>query len=140
MKVPFVDCKGQRAIKGAYKLDKFCEQCGTKLQNNKAKLTKHCNKFHKAIQCGFLKSNQLPKDSLYLNFEAYLDDPATCLIEDQTKVTKRAGRPTKASLLARALFDPAQDSWCGKSVIFESEQDGPNVPEKTDTNLTRAHE
>ena len=72
MKVPFVDCKGQRAIKGAYKLDKFCEQCGTKLQNNKAKLTKHCNKFHKAIQCGFLKSNQLPKDSLYLNSNNFM--------------------------------------------------------------------
>ena len=100
VKVPFVDCKGQRAIKGAYKLDKFCEQCGTKLQNNKAKLTKHCNKFHKAIQCGFLKSNQLPKDSLYLNFEAYLYDPDIFLIEDQTKVTKRAGKAHQSIIVS----------------------------------------
>ena len=87
-----------------------------------------------------MKSNQLPKHSLYLNFEAYLDAPDICLIEDQTKVSKRAGRPTKASLLAKALFDPAQDSWWGESNIFESEHDGQIVPEKTDTVLIRADE
>ena len=82
----------------------------------------------------------MPKESIYLNFEAYLDAPDIRLIEDQTKVTYTFGRPTKASQLAKALFDPAHDSWCGKSIFFESEHDGQIVPEKTDLILTRAVE
>ena len=118
----FKNLNGHLAIKGKVRMDKFCEQCGAKVQNNIAKQRIHCNTNHGGDLHGFLVYGNRPLNSLYINFEAYLHNPDIMLIEDQTKITKRTGRPTKAYSFAKALFDSAHQYELDTSIKNDIDQ------------------
>ena len=79
-----------------------------------------------------------PLNSQYLNFEAFLLDSDIMLIEDETKVTKRAGRPTQAAQAMKDLIDPTHQYELDDSIKNDIDQNQQKWPEKTDLINNRA--
>ena len=77
----FKNVKDDIAIVGQHDLDKFCGLCGHKLRGRKDRLKRHLKGQHDSVEGAFLKFGELPLHSKYTNFQDYLADPSTPLVE-----------------------------------------------------------
>lgn len=84
---------GYLGIRINSKTHKFCAECGYRIRCDEPKIIAHYNSFHNSKKHEWLKFNELPRDSYYVNFEQYVKDPSIKLVIKDDITNIKAGRP-----------------------------------------------